>query len=217
MNQGFVLTRYFYDYLHDYEKGEFGFKNAVGLMIAKIDPRKEEKQASQIQFASAADPELLQLARPKQGKLLINAEERLAAGDPEGQKSWRIRRCQKKAKTPDGPFSSWQRLRYGIGKSSQLSRSLNKLLIPPKTLRSWHGRTFILEGCSISRTSRKTAPIEPLRLSITRLPLLQATPFLRRKLLPKRAWQRPMCPEVQGTKILKRMTTKTRVTNKVKS
>jgi len=84
MNQGFVLTRYFYDNLHEYEKGEFGFRNAVGLMITRMDPRKEERQASQIQFASAADPELLQLARPKPGKLLINAEERLTAGDPEG-------------------------------------------------------------------------------------------------------------------------------------
>lgn len=84
MSQGFVLTRYFYDGLHEYEKGEFGFRNAVGLMITRIDPRKEEKEASQIQFASAADPELLQLARPTQGKLLINAQERLTAGDPEG-------------------------------------------------------------------------------------------------------------------------------------
>jgi uncharacterized protein HemY len=50
-------------------------------MLAQIDVRKEQKRASQIQFASAADPELLQLARPKEGKLLIGAEERLSAGD----------------------------------------------------------------------------------------------------------------------------------------
>jgi tetratricopeptide (TPR) repeat protein len=104
MNQGFVLTRYFYDYLHDYEKGEFGFKNAVGLMIAKIDPRKEEKQASQIQFASAADPELLQLARPKQGKLLINAEERLAAGDPEGAEKLANQALTEKSEDPGRAF-----------------------------------------------------------------------------------------------------------------
>jgi tetratricopeptide (TPR) repeat protein len=102
MNQGFVLTRYFYDYLHDYEKGEFGFKNAVGLMIAKIDPRKEEKQASQIQFASAAD--LLQLARPKQGKLLINAEERLAAGDPEGAEKLANQALTEKSEDPGRAF-----------------------------------------------------------------------------------------------------------------
>jgi len=104
MNQGFVLTRYFYDYLHDYEKGEFGFKNSVGLMIAKIDPRKEEKQASQIQFASAADPELPQLARPKQGKLLINAEERLAAGDPEGAEKLANQALSEKSEDPGRAF-----------------------------------------------------------------------------------------------------------------
>jgi len=84
MSQGFVLTRYFYDNLQQFEKEDVGFRNAVGVMIARIDVRKEQKQAGQIQFAAAADPELLQLARPKPGKILINAQERLAAGDPEG-------------------------------------------------------------------------------------------------------------------------------------
>jgi tetratricopeptide (TPR) repeat protein len=52
-------------------------------MITQIDPHREGKQAGQIQFASAADPELLQLPKPKQGKLLISAQERLSAGDAE--------------------------------------------------------------------------------------------------------------------------------------
>jgi hypothetical protein len=84
MSQGFVLTRYFYESLPVYEKGEVGFRNAVGTMIVKIDVRKEQRRASQIQFASAADPELLQLAKPKESKLLITAQEKLSAGDPEG-------------------------------------------------------------------------------------------------------------------------------------
>jgi tetratricopeptide (TPR) repeat protein len=83
MSQGFVLTRYFYSRLQDFEKGEVGFRNAVGLMITQIDPHREGKQAGQIQFASAADPELLQLPKPKQGRLLISAQERLSAGDAE--------------------------------------------------------------------------------------------------------------------------------------
>ena len=84
MKQGFVLTRYFYAKMHEYEKGELGFRNAVGVMIAAIDERKEQKQAEQIQFDEAAAPELFQLARPRQGKLLINAQERLTAGDSDG-------------------------------------------------------------------------------------------------------------------------------------
>ena len=50
-------------------------------MIGGIDIRAEEKHAGQIQFVAAAEPELLHLSRPKEGKLLIIAEERLSAGD----------------------------------------------------------------------------------------------------------------------------------------
>ena len=77
MSQGYVLTRYFYEKLLDFEKDSIGFKNALPTMLAEIDVRKEEKRTSQIQFASAADPELLHLSRPKEGKLLTTAEERL--------------------------------------------------------------------------------------------------------------------------------------------
>jgi len=83
MAQGFVLTRYFYERLLEFEKDNVGFRNALPAMLTQIDVRKEQKQASQIQFASAAEPELLQLARPRQGKLLATAEERLSAGDAE--------------------------------------------------------------------------------------------------------------------------------------
>ncbi len=79
--QGFVLTRYFYDKLIPYEKGDVGFKNTLPALIGGIDVRREVKQAGQVEFASASDPEVLYLARPKEGKLLSTAEERLSAGD----------------------------------------------------------------------------------------------------------------------------------------
>lgn len=81
MAQGFVLTRYFYERLLDFEKDTIGFRNALPPMLTQMDVHKEQKRASQIQFASAADPELLQLARPKEGSLLQIAEDRLSAGD----------------------------------------------------------------------------------------------------------------------------------------
>ena len=81
MQQGFVLTQYFYDRLLLFEKDNIGFKNAFSAMLGQIDVRKEGKRAAQIQFASAADPELLHLSRPKEGRLLVTAEERLSAGD----------------------------------------------------------------------------------------------------------------------------------------
>jgi hypothetical protein len=79
--QGFILTRFFYERLPQFEKDSIGFRNALPVMIGSIDARAEQKRASQIQFANAADPELLHLSRPKEGKLLITAEERLSAGD----------------------------------------------------------------------------------------------------------------------------------------
>lgn len=81
MAQGFALTRYFYEKLIPFEKDNVGFKNALPQMIAGIDVRKEVKETSQIEFANVSDPEILHLSRPKEGKLLTTAEERLSAGD----------------------------------------------------------------------------------------------------------------------------------------
>ena len=81
MRQGFVLTRYFYDRLLEYEKSDVGFRNFVPQMLSQIDVRREQRRASQIEFANQASPELLQLARPKEGKLLETAQQRLTAGD----------------------------------------------------------------------------------------------------------------------------------------
>lgn len=83
MRQGFTLTQYFYERLAAFEKGEIGFKNAFASMLADLDVRKEQRRTSQVEFASAAQPELLHLSRPREGRLLINAEQRLSAGDAE--------------------------------------------------------------------------------------------------------------------------------------
>jgi tetratricopeptide (TPR) repeat protein len=81
MQQGFILTRYFYDALLQFEKDPAGLRNAYGDLVGNIDLGKEQRRTRQIQFASAADPELLHLSRPVKGKLLITAEQRLSAGD----------------------------------------------------------------------------------------------------------------------------------------
>jgi tetratricopeptide (TPR) repeat protein len=52
-------------------------------MMGSINVGAEMKRASQIQFAGEAAPELLHLAGPKNEKLLLNAERRLASGDAE--------------------------------------------------------------------------------------------------------------------------------------
>jgi len=72
----------------------------VPQMLSQIDVRKEQRRASQIQFASAASPELLQLARPKQGKLLETAQERLTAGDSAGAEKLAKQALAEKAEDP---------------------------------------------------------------------------------------------------------------------
>jgi tetratricopeptide (TPR) repeat protein len=81
--EGFVLTPYFYNAVAKFEKDPVGMRNAYADMLNGIEIGKEMKRASQLQFAESAAPELLHLARPKNEHLLLNAERRLSAGDPE--------------------------------------------------------------------------------------------------------------------------------------
>jgi hypothetical protein len=80
---GYVLTRYFYDALGKFEKDPAGMRNAYADLVGSIDAGKERKRASLIQFSGEAAPELLHLAGRRNEHLLLNAERRLAAGDPE--------------------------------------------------------------------------------------------------------------------------------------
>lgn len=79
--QGFVLTRYFYDALAGFEKDPAGLRTAYPELLRNIDIAKETKRSEQIHFAAQSDPELLHFSRPSQGKLLVSAEERLTSGD----------------------------------------------------------------------------------------------------------------------------------------
>jgi tetratricopeptide (TPR) repeat protein len=85
--QGYILTPYFYDWLIQFEKGPISLRNAYGDLINGIDLGKEQKYAAQLQFATKADPELLHLSRPTEGKLLVTAEQRLSAGDTAGART----------------------------------------------------------------------------------------------------------------------------------
>jgi hypothetical protein len=81
--EGYVLTRYFYEALIKFEKDPAGLRAMYPEMLDSIDVGKEMKRTAQIQFAGEAAPELLHLARTKNEHLLLNAERRLSAGDPE--------------------------------------------------------------------------------------------------------------------------------------
>jgi len=81
--EGYVLTPYFYDALGKFEREPAGMRNAYPELVGSIEVGKEMKRASLIQYASEASPELLHQAGSRNEHLLLNAERRLAAGDPE--------------------------------------------------------------------------------------------------------------------------------------
>jgi len=81
MEQGYILTRYFYDSLVQFEKNPEGIRNAYIDLLSNVDLKKEEKRAAEIQFASNASPEVLRFSRPKDQHLLLLAEKRMSGGD----------------------------------------------------------------------------------------------------------------------------------------
>ncbi len=84
VKQGYILTKYFYDAVVAFEKDPAGIHGAYSGLLEGVDVKKEERAASAVQFASRTSPELVQLSRPEERRMLLAAEKRLAAGDPKG-------------------------------------------------------------------------------------------------------------------------------------
>jgi hypothetical protein len=86
VRQGYILTKYFYTALGTFEKDPAGagMRNAYTDILDGIDVKAQEKAASEVQFAQATAPELVQLSRLEDRRMLMTAEKRLVAGDPKG-------------------------------------------------------------------------------------------------------------------------------------
>ncbi len=84
VKQGYILTKYFYTSLLAFEKDPAGLRSVYTDILEGIDVRQQEKAANEIQFARASAPELVQLSRLEDRRMLVTAEKRLAAGDPKG-------------------------------------------------------------------------------------------------------------------------------------
>ena len=100
VEQGFILTPYFYQALVQFEKSPAGLRIAYGELISGIDVGKEQKNAVQVKFASQADQELLHLSSPTGGKLLLTAEQRLSKGDAEAAKKLAQQALDEKREDP---------------------------------------------------------------------------------------------------------------------
>jgi tetratricopeptide (TPR) repeat protein len=84
VRQGYILTRYFYAALLNFEKDPSGLRTAYSDIVGAIDVRQQEKAASEVQFVRSSEPELVQLSRMEDRRMLVTAEKRLAAGDAKG-------------------------------------------------------------------------------------------------------------------------------------
>jgi hypothetical protein len=84
VKQGYILTKYFYTALLAFEKDPAGLRAAYQEMLDGIDLKAQEKAANEIQYLQVSAPELVQLSRLEDRRMLSTAEQRLAAGDPKG-------------------------------------------------------------------------------------------------------------------------------------
>ena len=81
MRQGYVLTRYFYEQILQFEKDPASLKDTIGEMVYSMDVEHEVHRAREIEFDKQADEDVLQRARPRALSGLDLAEAKLAAGD----------------------------------------------------------------------------------------------------------------------------------------
>jgi len=86
MAEGFILTKYFYDALGQFEREPSGLKDAYGDLLHNISVEHEQKRAREVVFATQAAPEVLSSVKPapREEKLLNDAEQLLASGDKDG-------------------------------------------------------------------------------------------------------------------------------------
>ncbi|MBZ5631216.1 MAG: hypothetical protein LAO06_20375 [Acidobacteriia bacterium] len=83
VEEGFILTRYFYEQLMKFENEPMGLRDALPDWLYYLDVSRESKRAEGVRFAaSGAAPEVLSTVAPK-ASLLDLAEQRLDAGDYE--------------------------------------------------------------------------------------------------------------------------------------
>ena len=96
VRQGYILTRYFYNAIVKFEKDQPGLRTAYGDILDGIDIKAEQKAAAEVQFANVTAPELVQLSRLEDRRMLGTAEKRLAAGDPAGAQQLAQQALEKK-------------------------------------------------------------------------------------------------------------------------
>ncbi len=83
-SEGFIFASYFYDQLRTFEKGETGLKDAFPDWLHGIDVGEVRRHVAGVQFASSAEPELIQAPKMATLSKVDQAERALASGNPAG-------------------------------------------------------------------------------------------------------------------------------------
>ncbi|HUQ49535.1 MAG TPA: tetratricopeptide repeat protein [Terriglobales bacterium] len=83
MEQGYILTRHFYDQLIASEQDPAGLKDVFGPMLLAVDLSRERKRLEGINFVAQAAPDVVAASKSRRPQLLDLAEERLAQRDPD--------------------------------------------------------------------------------------------------------------------------------------
>ncbi len=81
MNQGFVLTQYFYEQMIQFEKDPASLKDTIGEMVYSMDVDQQVHRARNTTFDKEADEDVLQRSQPRKLAGLDLAEAKLSAGD----------------------------------------------------------------------------------------------------------------------------------------
>jgi tetratricopeptide (TPR) repeat protein len=80
-SEGYIFTSYFYNQLPAFEKSETGLKDTFPDWLHGLDVGEVKRHAAGIQFASSAEPELVQASKPAISTV-DQAERALASGNP---------------------------------------------------------------------------------------------------------------------------------------
>jgi hypothetical protein len=83
MEQGYVLTRYFYDQLVPFERESTGLRDAFPDWLFQIDVNREKKRAQNTTFAAQGTPDPVRASQRKP-QMLDLAEEKLSQRDAQG-------------------------------------------------------------------------------------------------------------------------------------
>jgi hypothetical protein len=100
VKQGYVLTKYFYTAILAFEKDPAGFRAAYSDILDKIDVRAQQKAANEVQYVRVSAPELVQLSRLEDRRMLTTADKRLMAGDSKGAQELAQQALDKKVGDP---------------------------------------------------------------------------------------------------------------------